>query len=191
MEEYTKLEKHKQLQKRVMEATGRKQNVSELLKEGIIAFRFKENKENVHNDFNRGIEEKEEKFNRAANQKIMEDTEQLLTMMSNVLDAIKEGQKASQEVAKQVEKLKELKNDMPAYVYVVTTISDRSCELRKVAMTKEEAMNWMKNHAQSYVNNLMGDRLEVSADTITFLDKNNKMMLMWCMEKVELIKSDK
>lgn len=38
----------------------------------------------------------------------MENTEQLLTMMSNVLDAIKEGQKASQEVAKQVEELAQL-----------------------------------------------------------------------------------
>lgn len=39
----------------------------------------------------------------------MKDTEQLLTMMSNVLDAIKEGQKASQEVAKQVEELAQLR----------------------------------------------------------------------------------
>lgn len=38
---------------------------------------------------------------------------------------------------------------------------------------------------------LRGDKLEISADTITWLDKNNKMMLIWCMEKVELIKSDK
>lgn len=59
MEEYKKLEEYTKLQKRVMEATEREQNVSKLLKEGIIAFRFKENKENVHNDFNRGIEEKE------------------------------------------------------------------------------------------------------------------------------------
>ena len=41
----------------------------------------------------------------------MKDTEQLLTMMSNVLDAIKEGQKASQEVAKQVEELAQLRGN--------------------------------------------------------------------------------
>ena len=40
----------------------------------------------------------------------MKGIEQLLTMMSNVLDAIKEGQKASQEVAKQVEELAQLRS---------------------------------------------------------------------------------
>lgn len=43
------------------------------------------------------------------NKVMMKDTEQLLTMMSNVLGAIKEGQKASQEVAKQVEELAQLR----------------------------------------------------------------------------------
>ena len=121
----------------------------------------------------------------------MKDTEQLVTMLSNILDAIKEGQVAAKKAEQQVAELKELKNAMPTYVYVVTTISDKSCELRKAAMTKEEAMNWMKNHVKSYINNRIDDRLEITADTITWLDKNNKMMLMWCMEKVELIKSDK
>ena len=116
MEEYTKLEACKQLQKRVMEATEREQDLKKLLKEVIIAFRFKEDlsQKNVHNDFNRSIEEKEEKFNtkfdRVANQKIMENIEQLVTMLSNILDAIKEGQKASQEVAKQVEELAQLRS---------------------------------------------------------------------------------
>lgn len=121
----------------------------------------------------------------------MENTEQLVTMLSNILDAIKEGQMAAKKAEQQVAELKELKNDTPTYVYVVKTISDKSCTLRKVAMTKEEAMNWMNNHVKNYINNRIGDRLEISADTITWLDKNNKMMLIWCMEKVELIKSDK
>lgn len=117
----------------------------------------------------------------------MENTKQLVIMLSNILDAIKEGHMAAKKAEQQVAELKELKNAMPTYVYVVKTISDKSCELRKVAMTKEEAMNWMKNHVKNYINNRTGDRLEISADTITWLDKNNKMMLIWCMEKVELI----
>lgn len=61
-------------------------------------------------------------------------------MMSNVLDAIKEGQKASQEVAKQVEELAQLRSSDILF----QSQRDDTCSTLAV-LTREKAVDGVRN----------------------------------------------
>lgn len=121
----------------------------------------------------------------------MENIERLITTMSNILDAVKEGQVATKEAEQQVAELKELKNDKPAYVYVVKTISEDSCLLRIAAKNRDEAYQWSLKHAKECIKRRSNNSLKLGVNTITWLDGNLNNILTWRIEKVELIKSSK
>lgn len=121
----------------------------------------------------------------------MGNTEQLVTMLSNILDAIKEGQIAAKKIEQQVAELKELKSSTPTYVYIVKTYGINAYSYKGEwlcigAKTKDEALNWIKTEADKSVRGT-GGKLEIGKNSITWLNSQNDIIQTWEVVKVKYL----